>query len=53
MDEAPAVAARFGARSIPTLVLLRGGAEVDRRVGALPEPALRAWLDQRLSVPSG
>jgi thioredoxin 2 len=33
-DLAPAVAARFGIRSIPTLVLLREGAEVARASGA-------------------
>jgi thioredoxin 2 len=33
-DLAPAVAARFGVRSIPTLVLLRAGEEVARASGA-------------------
>jgi thioredoxin 2 len=40
----PALAARFGAQSIPLLVVMRDGAEVDRIVGALP----RAALEQRL-----
>jgi thioredoxin 2 len=43
-DEAPAIAGRFAVQGIPLLVLLRDGDEVDRRVGALPEPALRQWL---------
>jgi thioredoxin 2 len=43
-DEAPDIAGRFGVQGIPLLVLLRDGAEVDRRVGAHPEDALRAWL---------
>jgi thioredoxin 2 len=41
----PSLAARFGARSIPLLVGLREGGEVDRIVGALPPAA----LEQRLS----
>jgi thioredoxin-like negative regulator of GroEL len=36
------------AEGIPLLVLLRDGVEVDRRVGAHPEDALRAWLTPRV-----
>ena len=35
-DDNPSVAARFGIRSIPTLVRLEGGRESARRSGALP-----------------
>ena len=35
-DRNPQLAARFGIRSIPTLVRLQGGREVARRSGALP-----------------
>jgi len=38
------LAARYGAQSIPLLVVIRDGREVDRIVGALP----RAALEQRL-----
>jgi thioredoxin 2 len=44
VDENPALAQRFGAMSIPLLVVFRGGQEVDRVVGALP----RRQLEQRL-----
>jgi thioredoxin 2 len=50
IDAAPAIAQRSDVMSIPTLLLLRAGQEVDRVVGALPEPALRAWLDERLAA---
>jgi thioredoxin 2 len=43
VDQAPGVAARFDARSIPTLLVLRGGQVVARQVGALPPEALLAW----------
>jgi thioredoxin 2 len=45
IDDNPALAARFAVRSIPTLVVLRGGQEIDRIVGALPT----AELDRRLA----
>jgi thioredoxin 2 len=47
-DEAPEIAGRFSVQGIPLLVLLRDGQEVDRRVGAHPEPALRQWLQQHV-----
>jgi thioredoxin 2 len=45
VDANPELATRFGAQSIPLLVVIRGGHEVDRIVGALPPAA----LEQRLA----
>ncbi|HEX6020362.1 MAG TPA: hypothetical protein VFZ00_00105 [Solirubrobacter sp.] len=45
VDDEPALGKRFGARSIPLLVLLRDGREVDRSVGALPRAALERRLE--------
>lgn len=42
-DENPRTAARFAVRSIPTLVKLSGGREVDRLSGALPAAQVAAW----------
>jgi len=44
VDAAPALAARFAARSIPLLVVIRDGREVDRLVGAQPRAAIEARL---------
>ena len=49
VDKAPRTQAVFRAQSIPTLVLLQGGKEVGRQVGAVPLPQLRAWLDATLA----
>jgi thioredoxin 2 len=38
------VAARFGIRSIPTLIAFRGGREVARQSGALDLPGLVQWI---------
>jgi thioredoxin 2 len=51
-DDEPALGQRFGVRSIPTLVLMEGGKERDRVVGALNVNALRSWVESRLSSPS-
>ena len=44
VDENPALAQRYEATSIPTLVVLKGGRVVDRIVGALPKPQLTVRL---------
>ena len=49
VDDEPQLGARFDARSIPTLVVLRDGEEVDRIVGALPKPHLLARLQPYLA----
>ena len=45
IEESPHTANRFGVRAAPTFVVLRGGNEVRRRVGALSESALRALME--------
>lgn len=44
VDDNPRTQARFGAQSIPTMVLLRDGREVSRQVGALPLQSLKQWV---------
>ena len=46
VDANPGLATKFGAQSIPLLVVIRDGKEVDRVVGALP----RVALEQRLGL---
>ena len=46
VDENPATAARFNARSIPTLLLLKAGREVDRLVGAQPKSEIARRLER-------
>jgi thioredoxin 2 len=48
VDANPGLAARFGAQSIPLLVAMREGREVDRIVGAVPRPTLEARLQPLL-----
>ncbi|MBZ0110876.1 MAG: thioredoxin [Thermoanaerobaculia bacterium] len=47
-DENQQYAAQLGVRGIPTMILFRGGQEVDRFVGALPKAGLQAKLDAAL-----
>ena len=44
VDENPLLARQFDARSIPTLLVIRGGRVVDRIVGAMPKQELTIRL---------
>jgi thioredoxin 2 len=50
VDANPGLAARYGAQSIPLLVVLTEGREVDRIVGAVPRQALEARLAPLLAA---
>ncbi|XLY88774.1 thioredoxin TrxC [Ectopseudomonas mendocina] len=43
----PNLAGQLGIRSIPSLILFKGGVEVARQSGAMPLPQLQAWLRQQ------
>ena len=43
------IAVHFGIRSIPTVKLFRDGQPVDEFMGALPEQAIRAFLDRHVA----
>jgi thioredoxin 2 len=45
-DRENQVAARFGIRGIPTLIVFRGGAVAAQRAGAMDASTLRSWLRQ-------
>jgi thioredoxin 2 len=47
-DAQPALAQRYGIRSIPTLMLFRGGREIARQAGALPPAQLRQFIENAL-----
>ena len=39
---------RYGVMSIPTVVMLKGGTEAMRSVGAIPKPKLKADIEANL-----
>ncbi len=48
VDENPVVAQTFGVRSIPTLLVFKGGQLVDQQIGAVPQPRIAAMLEKHL-----
>jgi thioredoxin 2 len=46
VDENPATAARFGVQSIPTLLVLARGREIDRIVGVQPKAEIVRRLER-------
>ena len=45
IDENPELAAKFGVRSIPTLMMFKDGEVADMKVGAAPKTALASWIN--------
>ncbi len=46
----PALGARFGVQSIPTMAVFRAGQEVSRTMGARPAPAITSFVRQALGL---
>lgn len=51
-DENPALAARYGVRGIPNVKAFRHGELVDEFTGALPERAIREFIERLLPSPA-
>jgi thioredoxin 1 len=49
-DENPEWAQKYGVQGIPTMLFVANGKIVHRQVGALPEPMLRAVIDEFMNV---
>ncbi len=45
-EENPQLGGQYGIRSIPTMVLFKGGKEVDRVSGALSADQIRQWVSR-------
>ncbi|MGA0121657.1 MAG: thioredoxin [Gaiellales bacterium] len=52
VDEEPELAAAFGVRGIPTMLLLQGGQVVETMVGAGPQPVIEQQLNLAAHLPA-
>ncbi len=50
VDSNPAISAKFGIRSIPTLLVFKGGEIVDKQIGAVPKSVLSQKLDAQVEA---
>jgi len=49
IDDNPDLAARFGVRSIPTLLMFKDGEVVNNMVGAAPKSRLSDWIKNAIA----
>jgi thioredoxin 1 len=50
VDENPMVAQTFGIRSIPTLLVFKGGKVADQQIGAVPQPRIAQMVERQLET---
>ena len=48
VDNNPSITAKFGVRSIPTLLIFKNGQVVDKQIGAVPKSILSKKLEAQL-----
>jgi len=48
-DESPSIPGKYNIHGIPTLIVFKGGEEVDRHVGMAPEPVLVQKIEPHLA----
>ena len=46
VDDAPGTASKYGIMSIPTLIIFKGGQEVDKLIGAVPKSVIEGKIKQ-------
>ncbi|MXV43801.1 thioredoxin [Saccharibacter sp. 17.LH.SD] len=46
IDSNPETPTTYGVRSIPTMIIFKGGKPVAQQTGALPKSQLKAWIDR-------
>jgi thioredoxin 1 len=49
VDENPTITARYGVRSIPTLLVFKNGQIVDKQVGAVPKSVLASKIQAQVA----
>ena len=49
VDTSQGVTTKYGTRSIPTLLLFSGGAEIGRQIGAVGKEAIRRWIEESVA----
>ncbi len=49
VDEEPSVSMKYGIRSIPTLLVFKGGEVVDKVIGAVPKSSITEKIDNQLA----
>jgi len=50
IDENPEAAAKYGVRSIPTMLIFKGGEKQAEKVGAAPKMQLKQWIESAVAA---
>ena len=48
IDESPELAQAYQVQSVPCLIFMKNGEQVDQSIGFKPAPAIEAWIESQL-----
>lgn len=48
IDQNPQIASQLGIRSIPTMILFKGGSAASNMVGVNQKPKIKAWIESNI-----
>ncbi len=48
IDQNPQIASQLGVRSIPTMILFKGGQAISNMVGVNPKPKIKTWVESNI-----
>ncbi len=50
IDENPEAAAKYGVRSIPTMLIFKNGEKFAEKIGAAPKMQLKQWIESAIAA---
>jgi len=48
VDDNPEISQKYGVRNIPTILFIKNGEVVDKKVGAVPKPVLKKMIQEKM-----
>jgi len=48
VDDNPEISQKYGVKNIPTILFIKNGEVVDKKIGAVPKPVLKKMIQEKM-----